>query len=789
MTDFEDKNGIEFFDNKDNLDFREEFEKYFAHWRWFLVSVFLTLSGAFLYLKYTPNKFSASAYIMIKDNLKSGISDEFKAVSDLGIVGTSSTNNPENEIFIIKSRKIVGRMVDSLDLNISYFVEGAIRNVEAYRNSGIKLEFLNKGELYQSLDTSFVVSIQDNNELLLKSIEGEKLSKTNFNKKNNSAQIGSFKILKDTSEELKRRDILVSIRPRKGVVTSYASRIDVTALSEFSSILHLQVTDHNNNKAEDILNELIQQYNLDALIDKNVISQKTITFIEERLSDVGKELGLIQDSLKLYKDKYGISGYPGEIEMAFQLNSTNQVERNKLETQLNLIKWIQNEMTTQFTNDEVLPNNLGISDEGISNAIDEFNKLVLRKGKMLGVSGEKNPGMVILERNIEETKRSLIKSLGNLEKSIKIQLDNAKTNFSQSNSNIRKIPSLERGMIDIQRQKIIYSELYSYLLKKKEETSISLAVTVPNAKIIDRAFSSGSPVSPNKRNIYLIAISIGLVIPIIIIYLKSILDVKIHNRKDIEGRLNIPYLGDIPHSEFIDKVIVKNDTRTSVAEGFRLLRTNLNFLLPKNDKSKEGKVIFVTSTISGEGKSFVSLNLASTIALTNKKVLLIGLDLRAPKITEYLEIEDQKGLTNYILDENLSIEDIKFTVPELDNVDFIASGLIPPNPSELLLYPKVEELFDNLKKDYDYIIADTAPVSLVTDTLLIAELADVFLYVARANHLDKRMLVVPETLHKEKKLPNMAIVLNDTQTGRGYGYGYGYVEKDKKPFFKRLFGI
>jgi capsular exopolysaccharide synthesis family protein len=267
------------------------------------------------------------------------------------------------------------------------------------------------------------------------------------------------------------------------------------------------------------------------------------------------------------------------------------------------------------------------------------------------------------------------------------------------------------------------------------------------------------------------------------------LDTKIHNRKDIEDNLNIPYLGDIPHSDSNEKVIVNNETRTSSAEAFRLLRTNLNFMLPNSSEQEKGKTIFITSTISGEGKSFVSINLAATLALTNKKVLLVGLDLRAPKITDYLQISDRKGVTNYILDDKLNIDDIKFTIPKVENVDFIVSGLIPPNPSELLSNPKIKEFFETVKNDYDYIIADTAPISLVADTLLVADLADLFIYVARANHIDKRMLIVPKTLYKEKKLTNMAIVLNDTDTSRGYGYGYGYVEKDKKPLYKRIFGF
>ena len=327
------------------------------------------------------------------------------------------------------------------------------------------------------------------------------------------------------------------------------------------------------------------------------------------------------------------------------------------------------------------------------------------------------------------------------------------------------------------------------MLTKKEEISISLAITVPNAKIIDVAFGSDNPVSPNKKTIYLIAVAAGLLLPFILIYIVLLWDTKFHNRKDIEDNLSIPYLGDIPSSEGADKLIVKKDTRTSTAEAFRILRTNLNFMLPKTSEGSSAKVLFLTSTISGEGKSFVSLNLAATLALTNKKVLLLGLDLRAPKITEYLGVAERKGVTNYILDDKLNVDDLKFTIPEVENVDFISSGLIPPNPSELLLNTRVNELFEIVKKDYDFVIVDTAPISLVADTLLIADFADIFLYVARANFLNKRLLIIPKKLYEEKKLPNMAIVLNDTDSKRGYGYGYGYLESKKKLYFKRFFNL
>lgn len=792
MKEFQGYNQELSFDNTDKIDIRQEIDKYRIYWKWFVLGLCAALFVAYFYIKFTPPQYSVSAFIMIKDNLKSGISEELKAVADLGIVGTGSTNNPENEIFIIKSRKIVGIMVDSLELNISYFEEGRVNTVETYGNNSIKLKFINKDDVYHSLDTAFVVSFLDDNKLHLKSTEGEVLKDLQFDEIVESKELGKFKIIKNNFNSKKTNDIqdvLVVIKPRKRVISAYANRIEITSISENSSILHLNVIDRNKIKAENILDELIRQYNSDAVIDKNIVSNKTKDFIEERLESVGFELGLIQDSLKEYKTEFGISGHSKEAEIAITSISERDAIIIQLETKLNLINWAEQLVAKQSAEDEIFPTNLGFSDEINSQSINVINQLILEKHKLQQTVGDKNPNLLALEERIKVLKQNLKQNFNNLKVSTEIQLKRAKEQAKAGQDKVTKIPSIERGIVDIQRQKIIYSELYSYLLKKKEEIAISLAVAVPNAKIIDVAFGSDDPVSPNKRIIYLIAVIAGLLLPFIIIYIIMLLDSKLHNRKDIEDNLRVPYLGDIPHSEYVEKVIVKKDNRTSTAEAFRILRTNLNFMLPKTSEGSKCKIIFLTSTIPGEGKSFVAINLAATLALTNKKVLLLGLDLRAPKITEYLGIADGKGITNYILDDTLKVEDIKFTTPEVENVDFISSGLIPPNPSELLSSYRVKELFETVKKDYDFIIADTAPISLVTDTLLIANFADIFLYVARANFLDRKMLIVPRKLYEEKKLPNMAIVLNDTDSERGNGYGYGYIQTKKKPFYKRLFGF
>ena len=747
---------------------------------------------AYYYIKITPPLYNASALIIIKDNLKSGISEELKAVSDLGIVGNSSTNNPENEIFIIKSRKIISRVVHSLELNISYFDEQGANTVDAYKNSPIRLNFLDENNIQTNIDTAFVVSFTEKNRFSIKNSEGEILRSAYFDEIINSQDLGSFKINKNllvSDIGPLRGDVLVVVKPINDAVTNYIERIIVSAVSELSSILKLEINGANRIKAEDILDELIKQYNLDAIIDKNEVSKKTKEFIEERLTSMTIELGLIQDKLKDFKTDFGVSMFSKQAEIAIESISDYDAIIVKLKTQLTLVEWAKNDLKKHAQNYEILPGNLGFSDQITSKAINDYNELVLEKQRLQTNSGEKNPRLIIVQERIQVLRENLYKNLENVKSSINIQLRKALKESKVAQAKIAQIPLIERGLIDVERQKVIYSELFSYLLRKKEETAISLAITVSNAKIIDVAYSSEDSVSPKKIIIYLIALLAGLIIPLLSIYVKFLLNTKIHNRKDIEDNLSIPYLGDIPNSESPEKIIVKTETRTSVAEAFGLLRTNLSFMLPKTSGASRGKTIFITSTISGEGKSFVSLNLAATMALTNKKVLLLGLDLRAPRITDYLSIPDRKGVTNYILDDKLTLKELIFNVPDIKNLDIISSGLIPPNPSELLLNDRVKHLLETAKSDYDLIIVDTAPVSMVSDTLLIADLADLFLYVTRANHSDKKMLIVPQTLHKEKKLPNMAIVLNCTDSKRGYGYGYGYVEKEKRSFYKRILGL
>ena len=537
----------------------------------------------------------------------------------------------------------------------------------------------------------------------------------------------------------------------------------------------------------------MSSYNRDAVLDKNLVSQKTKTFIDDRLRLVKKDFDNVNLELKDYKTSNEVTNIEAESQLI--LASVDQVKNKIIDANIQLVlsNSLYNELLNNSDKNSLLPTNLGLEDVSIATSIAQYNTLIQNRNRLLRTASEINPTVRNFTAQIAGIKSSLIKSLENSKKGIELTLEELNKEDQKIKARISGVPVQELEMGKIRLQQEITSGLYSYLLKKKEETDISLAVTVPNAKIIDKAYGSNTPVSPKRKIIYLAALLLGVIIPFIIIYLIHLLDTKIHNKSDVQENVSIPFLGDIPKSDEKSKIVINSGSRSSTAEAFRLIRTNLDFML--TNVSEKCKTIFITSTTSGEGKSFISINTAASLALSGKKVLLMGMDLRAPKVTEYLGLPDRKGITNYITDDTLDFNSLIFNIDNIRNLDVISSGVIPPNPSELLMTKRVQHLFESIKEQYDYIIVDTAPVNLVTDTLLVAKYADMFMYVARANYLDKRLLTVPQSLYNDKRLPNMAMVLNDTDPKRSYGYGgyggygaYGYGnDHNTKSWFKKIF--
>jgi tyrosine-protein kinase Etk/Wzc len=763
-------------------------DQYASHWKWFFLGACISLSLAYLYLRYTIPQYRAATTILMKDEKKGGLSSELAAFADMGIGG--GKNNLENEIEILKSRTLIESTVRKMNLNISFVVEGKVISTDLFKNSPIIVTFTQQKSDFYTVGRAYEYSALSATIFKLEDLNGEK----NILEKNKVFRYGQpietkygtmvvNKSLTNSSEyNVNAKPIKILISPIENVAGSFRGRLLVAPLSKSSSIIELSITDPVLEKAEFFLDNLVQNYNAEAVADKNFISENTSKFIANRLALITEELDGVEKSVENFKNTNQLTDVETEAKLFIEGSSEYDKLGLEADIQLNIVSSMLDFIKKSKTSD-LLPTNI-VSGEA-TELIGSYNQLVLDRNRILKSATEANPTVVKMDQQLSSLKSNVTNSLTRMQSNLNIQKRDLNNKEGLFNSKIGKIPVQERQFRVIARQQKVKEELYLYLLQKREETAIFLAATEPNARVVDAAKGSKVPVSPKKNIIYLGALLLGLLVPFGIIYLMDLLDTKIKSRLDLEGKTLIPFIGDVPTSDTPSELI-QSESRTSSAEALRIIRTNLEFMVSKVPEG-QAKTIFLTSTFPKEGKTFVSANLAATFALSGKKVLLIGMDIRNPRLDEYLTLPD-RGVTNYLSSKNLILEDLIVKYDGFEDFHVLPAGVIPPNPAELLMNKKVDTLFEILKNQYDYIIVDTAPVSLVTDTLLIAKHADCFIYVARANFLEKRMLNIPNTLYKEQKLPNMCLLLNDTDSTKGYGYGYGYgVKVEKKPWYKKVF--
>lgn len=766
-------------------------DQYLYYWRWFVLGVVLSLSMAFIYLRYSVPQYKAAMTILVKDDKKGGLSSELSAFADMGI--SAGKSNLDNEIEILKSRSLVENTVRKMNLNISFIVEGKVLSANLYNSAPILINYLEKKSDFYKESRSYQYLALSNDTFQFTDLlgKGNVLESGKMVFRYGQAirtKYGTLVInkslvnLQPYSEDVKPINIVIN--PLESVAASFKARLNVVPLSKTSSIVELSMVDPVVEKAEDFLNNLVQNYNEEAAADKNFISENTSKFIANRLALITEELDGVEKNVERFKTDNQLTNIESEAQLFME--GSNQYDNRGIETdiQLNVVASLM-DFLKKSTASDLLPANIASGEA--KELIEQYNQLVLTRNRVLKTATEANPTVVKISEQITALKSNVVASLSRQKSNLMIQKRDLGSQEGIFNSKIKKIPSQERQFRVIARQQKVKEELYLYLLQKREETAIALAATESIARVVDSAKGSKTPVAPKKNIIYLGALLLGLLIPFAIIYLMDLLDTKIKSRLDLEGKTSVPFIGDVPSSDSPSEII-RSESRTSTAEALRIIRTNLEFMLTKVPEGI-AKTIFLTSTFPKEGKTFVSVNLAATFALSGKKVLLIGMDIRNPRLDEYLSIPD-RGVTNYLSSKTLVLEDLIVKYDGFEDFHILPAGIIPPNPAELLMNKKVDGLFESLKKQYDYIIVDTAPVSLVTDTLLIAKHADCFIYVARANFLEKRMLNIPNTLFKEQKLPNMCMLLNDTDSTKGYGYGYGYGAKvEKKVWYKRLLGI
>jgi capsular exopolysaccharide synthesis family protein len=761
----------------DRNKFKEVFFRYLSYWKWFILSVFTCVSAGFLLHRYQVPQFIASASVLFRDDQSgSGIlADELAAFEDLGVI--NKKHNLENEIQILHSRSLVSRVVRDLDLNVNYYTFGRPIFHQKYEDAPMTLNRISDESETAFFGTWIVEPVSVDRYSLRRNEASNKMGEFAFGDtvriKDNAAWVlnktGFFSL------SLLNKPYRISVLPIEAAANYYLGAMKIQTVGKSSSVISITVKDAVPQKAIDFINNLIVQHNEDAITDKNMISKNTSDFIAERIDYITNELDDVEGEVENYKQNRKLTDLNSEAKSYLEQSNTIEAEIVKIGSELKLLTMLEEEFKEKYQKDEVVPNNLGFQAEALNDQINAFNKLILEKQKLQYYSGERNPVIIGLNQEIASARSALLNTLKRVKSTYQIKYNELAEQSNKVIDRISKVPEFERQYRNIYRQQQIKEELYLYLLQKREESNLAQAITVANAKIIDDAYSTGSPVNPGRRIYIIFSIIAGFILPFIVINIYSLFDTKVHDKSDVDF-LKLPFLGEIPLASEEKQIFVTDKDRGSVAEAFRMLRTNVEFIC-EGQKNK-AKLIFITSTISKEGKSFISINLASSFGLLGKKVLLLGTDLRHPKIADYLNLAaPNKGLINLMTDDTIHFDDVilhkeKSGFP----FDILLSGPIPPNPSEILMRKSVGDVFERLKDQYDYIIADTAPVGIVADTLLISHLADATLFVVRAGYLDKRALKILDSMNKDKRFVNLALVLNgqDYSKSRSYGYGYGY---------------
>jgi len=756
---------------EDSSDFniKNEIFKYLKYWPWFALSVIMFLVGSFIYLRYTPKVYNSHAKIKILDD-NSGLE-----LPTTALVVNRSNINLENEIEILKSYPLLERVVIRLELCTQFYQKGRVKSLPI-----VKLPFDFK--LTRPLDSivgsnRFFISVKKSGFKITNETEDSDLSFPEFDTTMSEHQL-PFE-LKWSSEfqkdELIGSDFQILLVPKKSAILNLKSKIHVEPVGKGSHILNLSMKGQNTINSERILNALINVFNKDDILDRQLVWKRTIDFVDKRFTSLSKEL----DSIENYKKNFKINNRlidvtTDAVQSLEQRSETNEV-LFQLENQIEVSKLIQKSILNPKADVELLPANIGIENGGINSLLQEFNAIVLQRQKLNSSAGFNNPTVKLLDTNLSNIKTNINNSISAYIDQLSLTRDQLSNRNQTFQYEVSGIPGQEQQLRAIERQQSIKETLFIFLLQKKEEAAVNLAVTEPTLKVVEYSISDTLPIAPKPHMVYLGALILGLLLPFGIIYVIFILDTKVHNKLDMDVLANqIPVIAEIPLIKAGTNTIFSNPSdRSALAESFRILTTNMNFVLPSEE---EGKVIFCTSTIKGEGKTFISLNISLAMASLNKKVLLIGADLRNPQLHTYANInKNQMGLSNYLIDPS---QDWKsFTMKVFDKQpqhEVLFSGAIPPNPAHLLANGNFETLIKEAKLIYDYIIVDLAPTILVTDTLLVAHLADATICVVRANHTDKKLIPFSIDLSKTNRLKNMSYVINGVKENRSYGYNYNY---------------
>ncbi len=765
--------------NEELINIADLIKIFTKNWKWFALSVFLFLSIGAYYVLSTNSKYLVDAKVLLReDEKKMSSSSAVSMAANLSDLGSMmGSKNIDNEVEIFNTRRIMKRSVLDLNMYISMTMRVGLKKINPYP----VLPYLVHVDSLQ-VDTikrpiSLTIKPQKDGTYKIKG----KYYKTKFetivqnfpaNIKTPSIDVAIDKNpLYAITKKNQFKTVDITISNPNVVAISLKKEISAEATSKKTTIIALYTTTDNVRWSQDLLNKMIENFNKDAIEDKNLIATLTADFVKDRLIKIEEEIKMVEQEVQNYKQLNQFTDFASEIKINQGKLLEYEGKAVEAEIQLNMIKYIKEYIANPKNKDNLIPT-IGIEDRGLVGIIVKYNELLAERNRLKNAATEINPGTQLVDAQLVSMRENILGNIDNISQSIQIMLDDVKRQDWLANSKIKSIPRQEREFVEIVRQQSIRNAVYTFLLQKREETNLNLASSAPKARIIDEPMPGLLPVAPKKKAIALMFLCLGVFVPFAFFYTKKLLKTELDSKEELEALSQVEIIGEICKSEKQEKIVVKPHETTSSVELFRLLRTNLTFVLRDNSQ----KVILLTSTVSGEGKTFISINLALSLALIEKKILVVGLDIRNPRLGDYLEAPTGKGITNFLIDSSLKTTDIIQQSKVNPYLDIVQAGPIPPNPNELLMSSRLDDLFADFRKMYDYIIVDTAPIGMVSDTFLLNRLADVNLYVVRIGHAHKDSVRYLNSIKRNGKLKNLYVIANDIDLkakNGGYGYGYG----------------
>ncbi|WP_242693362.1 GumC family protein [Sabulibacter ruber] len=736
-----------------------------------------------MYLRYnTKTQYTVVGKLLIKDNKSGPDMASSGAFSDLEMF--NSAKNIDNEILILSSKTLMERVVTNLSLFTNYYIDGKFQDEEIYGEE-LPVKIVINQLHPEAYGKEVTIHIKDNNTFEIREYNG-KATTHHFGQqiKKPYATFTALTAYNTTSIDTTGiRDIKVKFQDIQEVAIHYHNALKIVQVNENASVLNLTLTDPKPERAQDIINKLVEVYNKEASEDKNAIATNTLNFLDERLNYLTTEISGVEKNVEKYKSQNEVTDV--SIQATGYLEQANNYNKQLADwaIQIDILRSIESYLAKNKGQYRMVPSSLGIQDPTLMTLIGKFNELQLERERMLRTTNPNSPLIQNINEQLANLRKNILENLRNIKASLIITSNKLKAASGQYKTKIKKVPSMERELLEISRQQSIKQNLYLYLLQKREETALSLAASVSHSRIIDPAMIEESAQLPNHSTIYLIAVLLGLGIPFSIIYVSNLFNNRVQTKQEVENLTDTPVLGEICHNTSQDTIVVSKGNRDAIVEMFRLIRTNLSFAMA----GRTNKVIMVTSSMSGEGKTFFTINLGMSLVLTGKKVILLGLDLRKPELAKVLNLHGKPGITNYLISDDVTMDDLIHPVEKAPDLFAIGAGPIPPNPTELMMSAKLNHLITELKEIFDYIIIDTAPIGMVADAYTLSNLVDSSIYMVRYNHTLRSQVDIIENIYQNKTLPHPLLVLNDAKASGHYGYEYGYgaYGDDKKEKRKR----